>query len=35
MIEGKPYGLNNMQIMVQRDGGEVMTPNMGLDYIPS
>ena len=35
VIEEKPYGLNDMQIMVQRHGGEVVTPNIGVDYIPS
>ena len=35
IIEARPYGLNNTQNMIQRQGGGVVTPRIGLGYVPS
>ena len=35
VIEAKPYGLNDTKRMIQKQGGRVMTPRIGLSYAPS
>ena len=34
VIEAKPYGLNNLQRVIQSQGGNDVTPKVGLGYSP-
>jgi len=34
VIEPMPYGLNNTQKMIQKQGGRVVTPRIGLGNVP-
>jgi len=35
VIEVRPYGLNDTQKMIQKQGGAVVTTKIGLGYVPS
>jgi len=35
VIDARPYGLNDTQKMIQKQGGGVVTPRIGLGYVPS
>ena len=35
VIEAQPYGFNDIQKMIQRQSGRVVTPRIGLGYIAS
>jgi len=35
VIEARPYGLNDIQKMIQKQDGRFVTPRIGLGYVPS
>jgi len=35
IVEAGPYGLNDSQKIIQRQGGEIKTPRISLGYVPS
>jgi len=35
VIEARPYGLNDTQKLIQKHCGGIVTPRIGLGYIPS
>jgi len=35
VIEARPYGLNDNQKIIQKQGGGGITPRIGLGYVPS
>jgi len=34
VVEARPYGLNDTQKMIRKQGGGVITPRIGLGYVP-